>query len=1400
MATINLNAGSNVQSAIDGATPGDFIDFNGHTFYEAVDVRVPGLTLVGNGATISGAGYTLPNQNAQVEGDPSLGGTPSNFVPMVRLTANDTVMKDGFTITESFGRALNAIPHSGTISNITVQDVTIHSNRHSAINIQNVNNWYGLRIEAYNNVIFAPYSRSANFLNWPHALNTKFANGVIWEACNIYQNWGEGLGAGRWTRNFHILNCNIANNYALLLYLHYCRNGIVEGNYFGHTGVGHLRGNEAFPCISIKGEPKYWNDDQANSNKDIVIRNNIMVGTEELIVVGGGAGQTGNGQKDIDIYHNTFVQPISNGSTAYGIRANDGDHENINVWGNIFDIEEDANTEAINIAGSVRDAFDFSRGNHWRETPPAYVQDADDTSGDPQLVDKSRPTDMSFNRSDYYIGNASSPAIGAVSGNAIVTRDVRDVERGPVPHDYGAMEYDADGQGSGSGGGGGSTVVAAKFWGGPRNTTLAAGQANATITLENASDGNTSSAWTYKAEPSGTPVNFSNSNAQFVSVTLPAGIYTIELSINGGASVKTKTEYITILPSPSSAPTVGSFVIAHQTKAIGSSVSFSFPELGSLVPKAWKVILSEATTTNAQANHSKLSQGFGVSGTERCAAIYFEDGQPTSDAQGRNEEGVCLMALNDSGNTIFTGSFTPSAGGGDLAVTSGYGSQLVTVVVYAGNDYEAAVGTVALTTAGTPITTSLAFTPNMVDLGTAWDEGALTSWGSLSIGFLSNGTQGVLQGGIEHTQKNGTATTDQRGRVDNQYCLYRRALGKSGDVFVTGSFGTDEFTLTPSGNNPNDPVFYLAHKFPTDVWCGFLLSRTDTDPHTYTQMGWQPYHAEFATSLLDEFADNVFSDKANVLGLGVHSEQNGTTMHVKSSDYGNTDMVEKSLVTDRIIKPDVTGFDYANGNGILDQSVISFQPNGIEIDTQIPYSTPTYNLFWAVRRYTVTPAIMVTPANGTTPLTVTIDLTGSTTDDPGGITEYHVQRIDEDGATTVWQGASINNGGSNTDQLTVAGNYLYRITLTTAAGFVGVAETDDPVVVSHTVDVGDSTLGQLTSDAPTIGQSFYALISDWQLKRLISDAPTVAQPQEVFVDDSTLAQLISDVPTSAQTYAAPIDDAPLAQITSDAPTIGQLFTVDVEDTSLAQLISDVPTVAQTYAAAVDDIALAQLTSDTPTATQTYAATVNDSTLPPITSDTPTGAQTYATTVNDATLAQITSDAPTGTQAITAAIGGSTLAQLTSDAPTGGQLFTAAIDDAALAQITSDAPTAAQTYAVVVDEAALGQLTSDGLTIAQTFAAAVADAILGQLIADPATIDQRLPADIADVNLAQLISDAPTAAQTFAIIVGDTTLAQLISDAPVVELSSNALPLTLPTRANTLTLPARTNVLTLQNRS
>lgn len=414
--TVIVNPGQSIQKAIAPARSGAVICVRQGVYTEQLKI------------TKNNVGITLmayPGERPILDGEYRLPvlTTKNKFAPLIVLKASDVTL-DGFEIRRSNLRGITV-----SKGNVTLRNLIVRDSKGAGIVINGTTTVPVRNILVENSIVYNNLLNNASGAAGGSALTFIEVHDSTARGNVVYHNYGEGLVAGRRSRNILFEGNTTYDNRGANIYLVNTTNPTVRRNFvFCTDDPISWRGNGDLyrpgPGLQLRDENFKKPQPPPSSGQTIV--NNIVVGCGSNFGV---ATQiAGGGLNNALVAHNTFV----NARSAGGDGAN-----NIEIGGNV----SLSNTRFVNnvvlqsVPGTItriqyalgtpnlssftvsHNVYSQTPGNGWVSSEPGRI------IGNPMLVNPVMPALSALPQPANYALLNGSPAIDNGTNSAGVTED-----------------------------------------------------------------------------------------------------------------------------------------------------------------------------------------------------------------------------------------------------------------------------------------------------------------------------------------------------------------------------------------------------------------------------------------------------------------------------------------------------------------------------------------------------------------------------------------------------------------------------------------------------------------------------------------------------------------------------------------------------------------------------------------------------------------------------------------------------------------------------------------------------------------------------------------------------------------------------------------------------------------
>jgi hypothetical protein len=446
--TTVVNAGQSIQAAVNAARSGHIVCVRGGVYVEQVQLRPSS-----SGVTV----MAYPGERPVIDGQnrvPAI--TQQNKFPgLIHITGSNIIV-DGFEVRNGTMRGIVVgQPASSTpIQNVIVRNNFVHTNKEVGIVVTGNSRTYARNVLIERNVVFNNLRKNVGGAAGGSALTFIQATNSIARGNRVYNNYGEGLVAGRWTSGIVLEDNTTYDNRGANLYLINTTNPLVRRNLVyctdDHTfwRKGKAKTYRAGPGLQIRDENFEGQSVKPPPSSGQVIINNVVIGCGSNFGV---ATQiAGGGLNNALIANNTFINARSdNGEGANNIEI-EGQSSLRNtrfvnnlivqtVPGTITRIQTTVATPNMSTFTVANNLYNKTPGNGWFSTEAGRV------IGDPLLASLALPVKgVPPNVAGFAI-LAGSPTIDRGQAVSLVTDDFFRGARG------GALDIGADELGGAAG-------------------------------------------------------------------------------------------------------------------------------------------------------------------------------------------------------------------------------------------------------------------------------------------------------------------------------------------------------------------------------------------------------------------------------------------------------------------------------------------------------------------------------------------------------------------------------------------------------------------------------------------------------------------------------------------------------------------------------------------------------------------------------------------------------------------------------------------------------------------------------------------------------------------------------------------------------------------------------------
>jgi hypothetical protein len=428
--TVVVQPGQSIQSAVVPARTGAVICVRGGVYTEQVKLKA-----VNAGVTLTAYPGEKPILDGKNQVPPV---TKKNGSPALLLIDGPNVTVEGFEVRNSTSRGVN-ISKSG----VTVRNLYVHDNKNVGLLVSGSSAVPVRNVLVENSIVHNNILKNAGGSAGGSGLTFIQAEDSTARGNRVSHNYGEGLVAGRFTRNITFEGNTTYDNRGANIYLVNSINPTVRRNFVFCTDDpiswrGNGGGYRPGPGLQIRDED--FKDQPAPGSGQVII-NNIVVGCGSNFGV---SSQIANGGlNNAVVANNSFINARSvSGESANNIeidgRASLKDTRFVNnlivqtVPGTITRIQYATGTPNLSTFTVSNNLYSKAPSNGWVSSEPGRIV------ADAQLVNPLMPQRTTLATPGGYALKAVSPAIDRGANVAQVTEDFFKTARS------GALDIGAD--------------------------------------------------------------------------------------------------------------------------------------------------------------------------------------------------------------------------------------------------------------------------------------------------------------------------------------------------------------------------------------------------------------------------------------------------------------------------------------------------------------------------------------------------------------------------------------------------------------------------------------------------------------------------------------------------------------------------------------------------------------------------------------------------------------------------------------------------------------------------------------------------------------------------------------------------------------------------------------------
>ncbi len=414
--TVIVTPGQSIQQAVTKATNGTVICVRAGVYNEQVKLK-------GKNAGVTLMGY--PGERPILDGKgqlPIL--TTKNSTPPLLFVDAPNVTVENFEVRNSNMRGVTV-----SKSNVTVRNLIIHDNKGLGVLVAGTKTVFVRNVLVENTVVYNNLLNNMDGSTGGSALTFLQAEDSTARGNRVYHNYGEGLVAGRFSRNIVLEDNTTYDNRGASLYLINTINPIVRRNFvfctndpisWRGTGGTYRPG----PGLQIRDES--FKAPQPPPSSGQVIVNNIVVGCGSNFGVS--SQVAGGGLNDALVANNTFINARSvSGEAANNVEL-DGraSYRNTRFVNNLIVQTVPGTITRIQVSSGTPNMASFTVSNNFYSKTPSngwWNSEPGRVIGDAQLVNPILPLLSALPTPAGYALQSSSPAVDRGANLSQVTED-----------------------------------------------------------------------------------------------------------------------------------------------------------------------------------------------------------------------------------------------------------------------------------------------------------------------------------------------------------------------------------------------------------------------------------------------------------------------------------------------------------------------------------------------------------------------------------------------------------------------------------------------------------------------------------------------------------------------------------------------------------------------------------------------------------------------------------------------------------------------------------------------------------------------------------------------------------------------------------------------------------------
>jgi hypothetical protein len=428
--TVIVQPGQSIQSAVVPARSGAVICVRAGVYSEQVKLKAKntGITLM-----------SYPGEKAIIDGRNQVPAvTAKNSTPPLILIDGENIVVDGFEVRNSAARGVTV-----SKSNVIVRNMFIHDNKSNGLLISSATKTNIRNVLVENNIVHNNLLKNAGGAAGGNALAFIQAESSTARGNVVSHNYGEGLVAGRYSRNIVLEDNTAYDNRGANVYLINTINVTVRRNFVFCTNdpiSWRGTGGQYRPGPGLQVRDEDFKTPPPPSTGQVIV-NNIVVGCG--VNFGVSTQINGGGLNNAVVANNTFVNARSVSGEAANNVEFDGraSFQNTRFTNNLIVQTVPGTITRIQYATGTPNLSSFTVSNNLYSKNPVNgwpSSEAGRIVADPRLASVALPMMNAMPTPANYILLAGSPAVDRGANVAHVTEDFFGTARN------GALDIGAD--------------------------------------------------------------------------------------------------------------------------------------------------------------------------------------------------------------------------------------------------------------------------------------------------------------------------------------------------------------------------------------------------------------------------------------------------------------------------------------------------------------------------------------------------------------------------------------------------------------------------------------------------------------------------------------------------------------------------------------------------------------------------------------------------------------------------------------------------------------------------------------------------------------------------------------------------------------------------------------------